>query len=425
MNALIKVKFIHLILMSRSCLFMKRKRDLEDNELLPFKRRHIEDDKGKEEDISDSSEDILVEGLSSKDDSSEADEACGSEQLYQEQLPPLFDPFNSIMFKYLSDRDLENFSQACNQTRAWTSHELYERKKIPTSTLLLSVVQGNETEVKRLLNPGLVCSAIGKATDYSNRLIQDLTPFQAALCAGDVEMCEIMKECFFQLDDGQAEMERQFNEVFPDGLEAHVQTQQDNVFDFNEILQAIIRASDNEVTAALNKEFDNNLALHLALEKFRKAFTEKSLSETVFNPYHLLKAFETFDAEYDHLGNWDNSDKRNLFWRQVIGFVQRSLPACYLQAFAQGIYYILENKEPLRRSFDFRWGGDTILPPRDFSGLGFDFACWSCVAVKDALAAAGAILVNGPVLEIMCQAKTSSLEKLLRPIQRCKRELGV
>ncbi|MGE3318030.1 MAG: hypothetical protein AB7I18_01930 [Candidatus Berkiella sp.] len=194
------------------------------------------------------------------------------------------------------------------------------------------------------------------------------------------------------------------------------------------MLQAIIHAPNNEVTAALAKAFDNNLPLHRALEKFRKAFTEKSLSEIVFNPYHLLKAFETYNTEFDNLGNWD---KRNLFWRQVIGFVQRYLPACTLQAFAQGIYYIVEDKEPLKRSFQFKfkWGAETMSPSKDFSGFGFDFA---------------AVLRGGPAssrargpwsacewrrlrlfFEIMCQAKTSSLEKLPSPIQRCKRELGV
>jgi hypothetical protein len=94
----------------------------------------------------------------------------------------------------------------------------------------------------------------------------------------------------------------------------------------------------------------------------------------VFNPYHLVRAFEIYDAEFENLDSWD---KRALFWCQVIGFVRRYLPACYLQALAQWIYYIIENKEPLRRSFEFRDGrrdGVSILPSKAFSGLGFDFS---------------------------------------------------
>jgi hypothetical protein len=376
---------------------MKRKRVLEDNELLTFKRSHIiEDDKSKEEDISDSSEDMRVEGLSLNDDS--------SEQLFQQQLPLLHDPFNSIMFKYLSDKDLANFARACKQTQFFASYDLEQRK---TSASLLAVEQGNEAKVKSMLeiNPDLLYRKEGKATDYSGRDIQNLTPFQAALCNGDIEMCEMMKDFFAQHKDGQAEIENQFNEIFPNGIEAHLQTQQDNVFDFNEILQVIIDAPEDEVTAALNKEFDNHLPLHLALEKFRKAFTEKSLSEIVFNPYHLLGAFETYNSAFDGLA-WD---KRDLFWRQVIGFVQRYLPACYLQAFAQGIYFIVEDMEPLKRSFDFRWGDGAILPHRGFSGLGFDFAggrqWWS------ARQRGGAVPCDS--FSILCRAKTSGLEELL------------
>lgn len=378
MNALIKVKFIDFILMYRSCQIMKHK--LDNSEPLSSAKR------------------VCIEESKSKDE-------------YEEQLPGLLhDPFKSILFQYLSDGELANFSQACKQTDAWTSDEKAKRKISP---LLLAVVQGDETKVKRIGNSALVCSTRGVATDYSKRGIQGLTPFQAALCHGDVEMCEMIKKEFFsQLNEGQAEMEKQFNAVFPNGIEAHVKMQQDNVFDFNEILQAIIHAPENEVTAALDKAFDNNLPLHQALEKFRKAFTEKSLSEIVFNPYHLLKAFETYNAEFDNLGNWD---KRDLFWRQVIGFVQRYLPACMLQAFAQGICGIVEEKEPLRRSFQFKLHDESILPANAFSGLGFDWAAPGAAAAGWLKAVAMARLRY--FFEIMCQTKTSSLEKLLSPIQ--------
>lgn len=307
---------------------------------------HSEEDKGKKEDIS------------------------GSEQpLSFQDLP--YDIF-SIISTYLPSKDLASLAGTCHRNADWASDNLEKREKEAASALLLAVVQGDEAKAKLIGNPALACSARGMATDSLERLIQDLTPFQVALCNGDVEMCEMMKKDYFsQLEDGQAEMEKQFNALFPNGVEIHVKMQQDNIFDFNEILQAIIRAPDNEVTAALDKAFDNNLPLHLALEKFRKAFIKTSQSEIVFNPYHLLRAFEILDAEFNNLGNWN---KRDLFWRQVIGFVQRYLPACYLQASAQGIYYIVKNKEPLWRSFDFRLGGGSILPARNFSGLGFDFA---------------------------------------------------
>ncbi len=133
------------------------------------------------------------------------------------------------------------------------------REERTVSASLLAFVQGDEAEAKRLLkiDPGLLRMTKGEVTDYSMRLIKGLTPFQVALCAGDVEMCEMMKSYFAQLQDGQAEISIQFNAIFPHGVEAYVKMQQDNVFDFNETIQAFIHAQGDDVTSAFNKAFDN------------------------------------------------------------------------------------------------------------------------------------------------------------------------
>lgn len=340
----------------------------------------------------------------------------------------LHDPFKAIILqRYLSPQDIVNFGKASRQTYAWTEKERVKIRKKAADELLCAVVQGDEAKARDLLenNPGLLYCTEGEARDYSKRSIKKLTSFQAALCAGDVEMCEMMKAYFARFQDGQAAMEKQFNAVFSDGIDTYVKMQQDNVFNFSEILQAIINAPANEVTEALAKRFNNDFLLHQALENFKAAFTEKSLSEIVFNPYHLLRAFQTYNTKFKNLGN---GAKRDLFWRQVVGFVQRYLSACYLQASAQGAYYIVEKKQPLRRSFnfqwsdcDFQWSDDSIVPFQDVSGLGFDFGAVAG-SPRQELARYGS--AEPGALEIMCRAKTSRLEKLLSPIQH-KRELGV
>lgn len=409
-------------------------------------------------------------------DSSNVDVASGSMQqlsFIQAQLPhTLFDAFSLNVFKYLSDRELLMFSNACKQTRDWTLDEREKRKaekeKREASALLLAVVQGDEAEVKRQLeiNPRLLCSTRGEATDYSGRFIKELTPFQAALCAGDVEMCEMMKDYFAKLENGQAELEKQFNDIFPNGLEVHVQIQQDNVFDFNEILQAIICAPDNEVIAALDKAFDKNLPLHQALEKFRKAFAEKSLSEKVFNPYHLLQAFRIYDAAIvlkvielsegelsepvlagesseAHQATYLECDssksliitaaKRDLFWRQVIGYVQRYLSACILQAFVRGIGNALHKWKPdskLIRSF-ICTSKDSILPTQELSGLGFDYALAVYLGFFPAFGFRPSYPLNSWKWENkegcrlfleLCQSKILDLKKLLIPMEQCEQE---
>lgn len=326
-----------------------------------------------------------------------------------EKFPDIIgDAFMRRLFHYLDPKSLCAFSQASKQMANWT---LLEREKNAASKLLLDVVQGNEAEAQCLLktNPGLLCSTKGTATSYSGQHIRDLTPFQAALCAGDVEMCEMMKDFFYQIEDGQEKLEEQFNAIFPNGFEAHISTQQENVFDFKEILQAIIDAPDNEVTVALEKNFDNNLPLHRALEKFRKEFAEKSLSETLFNPYHLSQAFKMYEDEFNILGDWK---KRDLFWCQIIGFVQRYLPACMLQAFAQGLCYITVEKKPLRPCArpPVKHLCCSILPTAAF-GLGYDFA----VCSGGRLCSRGLPHAWGLVAEF-CRNKNIKLWRITQPI---------
>ena len=53
------------------------------------------------------------------------------------------------------------------------------------------------------------------------------------------------------------------------------------------------------------------------------------------------------------VGNSDSSWlRRNLFLRQVVGYIQRHFPACYLQALVQGFYYFARYKDcKLRRDY--------------------------------------------------------------------------
>lgn len=293
-------------------------------------------------------------------------------QEIQEQLPDKLDnPFQTTLFPYLSNKDLVSFSMSSRQFNSWAR---FENKQRATSALLLAVAQGNEDEAKRLLtlDPSRLKNKNAVAPEYSGLLIKELTPFQAALCRGDVEMCEMMKPFFAQLENGQAELQRQYDEIFPNGIEARVAQQQKEVFDFTPILDVIKHASDDDVQTALNKEFDNENSLNLALNQFREQFQNKSFSEMIFNPYHLLRAYQMYNDEFDNLATWD---KRDLFWRQVIGFVQRYLPACYAQAFASGLDGILYNHAPLSRSFKFKYKNAVAVFPLSMgSGLGYDWA---------------------------------------------------
>ncbi|MDF1654894.1 MAG: hypothetical protein P1U34_07250 [Coxiellaceae bacterium] len=261
-------------------------------------------------------------------------------------------------------------------------------------------VKGKEKGAQILLDakPELLLINTEKTTDYSGKLIEGLTVFQAALCAGDVDMVKMLLPYFDALDEGDHHRSQQIQAIFPDGLDAHLAHQLDDTFDFSTVVTAISTASDIEVSDALNltgaafkqsdserSKPDSELSLVEALNRFREKFTEKSLKERIHNPQHLLKALElcssNFEPENDAI--W-SGPKRQLFWRQIVGFCQRFVPACMAQAFAQGLTKLVSvpgsdiddgTAQQLKRSLSYRFGGGDFYPIASSSQhLGFRFA---------------------------------------------------
>ena len=265
-------------------------------------------------------------------------------------------------------------------------------QRIPSDTvnpILQQVVYGNENAVRTALEAiesnseqlFALLSDTGTVKDYSDRTITGMTLLQAAAAAGDIEMCLMLKNYMTP-----EEFVCQLAEIFPEGIEANEEVQKQNAFNFDAILVAIRSASTTDLDAALNKQ-NNGSALCLALEAFRDEFKTISIAEKIFNPHHLLKAFEVYNAlweQCDANGTIDpDYEKRDLFWRQIIGYIQRFMPACYAQAFAQGLYYLVKvdqsdswRAEPLKRALKLRCDDFSYFPlsGNSRSGLGFDFA---------------------------------------------------
>jgi hypothetical protein len=184
----------------------------------------------------------------------------------------------------------------------------------------------------------------------------------------DDELCAMLAQYM-----SQEEMQKQYQDIFPTGHKSYYATQ--TPFDFNQIVDAICRSNDADIQKALSLELPNRTELWDNLVQFRANFTQHSCQEAVFNPQHLIKAFELYDSNFNQW-SWN---QRDLFWRQVVGYVQRFLPANIAMDVAQGLYYRVEEKEPARRSFNFRSGGGAIYPlvAASFEGLGFEY----CVVV--------------------------------------------
>ena len=291
--------------------------------------------------------------------------------------------------KKLVELDDEQKEQARRVALAIVTPSSFE---VPSQTSPLAIpdhvldaaLNGDEAVVRRMLRTNAYYLLYrGTASDFSGRKYDNLTPFQAALITGDIEMAEMIKPFFARLENGEAEMQTQVVEIFPREIEKHEVAQKWKsetkfVPMLNELIGAINNAESADLQAALSLQ-DNQSKLCKALNTFRGAFTELSHSEKIFNPHYSLAAFEAYVSKF----NWNNLDwnihgwnKLDLFWRQVIGYVQRFLPATYAQAYAYSLYDIVENKHSYPRSFNFRHDSGFSFYPLSgsCSGLGFNFA---------------------------------------------------
>lgn len=170
-------------------------------------------------------------------------------------------------------------------------------------------------------------------------------------------------------------------------------------FNFDELLQIILDAKAEDVTEELKTGNNFNVnyqgsthpqykkTLREALEEFRKYFAPRVIKhgEMHFNYASLQKAFDLYNEQFDKLyeTSGNNWDKRNLFWRQVIGYIERGLPAGDRQAFARDLSRIVSEKKSLKRRFDFKYDGGSFFPITAFdlsrSGLGYDYVGWPFV----------------------------------------------
>ena len=280
---------------------------------------------------------------------------------------------NSQILLKLESPGLISFSETCHAFRKLTQPERGKRELESASYLLEAVVLGKKADVEKTLkkNPALLINTKGITKEYSGKITKGLSPFQAALCGDDDDMALMMKPYFDKIENGQAIMVEQFDAIFPNGLEAHREAQKKAAFDCSEIIEAILDAPIEDVQSALTKQFDINKPLYKKIDDFRQQFSKVSLNEKAFNLYHYLKAEEQYREAYNQTDSWG---RRDLIWRQVVGWTQRFFSAYWGQAFAQGVYYLVKENEALNRHFNSRQNGDAVFPLRERAGLGFDEA---------------------------------------------------
>ncbi len=224
---------------------------------------------------------------------------------------------------------------------------------------LEAVLKGNEKQARVLIrnNPEFLLQRL-TAVDFSGRQIS-ATPFQGALGAEDSDMWQMMIPYFELLEtkgfieSADYEIKRQFDEQYPNGIRilraSKLQPQ------YNELAKAIINHEDKGDSA---------------ISVFRKKLSkEKTItSGKHFNMQHLLAAYQAY---IDHYVYMDERLARR-FWINVVGHLQRQIPAHYAQKICCGFKfeYITFKFE---RTLAFN-KGDIFFPIEEGTGLGVDAA---------------------------------------------------
>ncbi|HAT8858222.1 TPA: hypothetical protein JBE16_07080 [Legionella pneumophila subsp. pneumophila] len=227
-------------------------------------------------------------------------------------------------------------------------------------------------------NPSLLFLA-GNVQTPGGDEIKRVTLYEFVLGAGDDELAGIVQSYFAKIDNGEQEMIRQYERYRP-----HIEgilTQKP--YDLSPLIELIKKATPEQVTALLHKDMTGDNELCKALSQFRKDWAPKVLTKPGmhYNYASLQHAFELLDREWGNLykASNDNYDKIRLVWRQLIGFEMRRLPGIDRCMMAQGLYYVVDEKETVARSYTYREVGAAGSFPvtttdDSIDGLGGDVA---------------------------------------------------
>ena len=222
-------------------------------------------------------------------------------------------------------------------------------------TFLGHVIRGKKNEAEAMLkekenNLRLLLLETGRVTAYSGHIIEG-TALQMALGARDFRiqnneegMVEMLDRYLKTLPDGEINIKDQVERQFPNGL------LQDDNLEYVPVLRAVV---DKIKVSKKDEDCEKVLQIFRDFLKPKDVIKTKDIIKTGthFNDSLLFSALRHYNDNFNNFGG-RNSRKNNLFWRKVIGYIQRFLPACYAQAMCQGLHFIISKDQKLTRSLN-------------------------------------------------------------------------
>ena len=227
-------------------------------------------------------------------------------------------------------------------------------------------------------NPSLLLIS-GKVITRGGYVVKDVTIYEFLLGAGDPDFAGKVADYFKKLDNGEEERIKQYAKYQPAIYRMLTQAP----YDLTNLINIIKASSAEEITEALQKNWREGSELTNALNEFKEKVSVKTITKPQmhYNYQTLIYACDLFDREWDNLKEGNNYDKCRLVWRQVIGYLQRDLPAVDRFAFAQDIYELVENKKNFNRETKYVYDKngsfpDSICSDSSSGGLGFDYGIY-------------------------------------------------
>ena len=266
------------------------------------------------------------------------------EEIFFKILFPFVDP-NKDCFSIDNTRALARLSGICPSMYRFFKPELDKRLNRFTLLALTCVLQGNEeVAIKLAESHPKIFFIKGTSCDYAvdlegnRRILEDWSPYQAMFGTGDFEMLKKVKPYLnaylSTLSNGNKLACHQEQEKFPNGFDYPEST-----YEFGHLVQAI--TTDLQLIDT-GKPSDTTLS---ALAAFKTDF-KPGLIKTGhhFNLNDFVKALAVYDK---NLKRW-NEHQMWFFGVYIIGFLERLLPAPYMQRACQGF----NNEQPLNRIYN-------------------------------------------------------------------------
>lgn len=210
--------------------------------------------------------------------------------------------------------------------------------------LLQHIAYGEQAEAEKMIaaSPHLLMMS-ADVVDYSHRKIINVTPAQLAFGGDDVKMCQIIKAKL-----GEAEFVKQIDARFPEDIDA----EEGALEEFRGFLYQLV-AAINTMHANIHDELKHvahESPIRKLLDDFRAKFAPGEVrSGKHFDVRFLVMAYREYDV---HLNPpcW-GEERRQLFSIQVIGYLQRLVPAVYVRD-PSFIYFPLDADPSNRLGFE-------------------------------------------------------------------------